>query len=83
MKKHYLITNEIRDGEHEYHDTGLWLFNENPTEKEILIESFFGHKEIEKVWDGWEEKGFGYRIVSVHSIKEIKEEHVDILKLYL
>ena len=82
MKKYYLITNEIRDGEHEYHDTGLWLFNENPTEKEILIESFFGHKEIEKVWDGWQAKR-GYRIVSVHSIKEIKEEHVDFLKLYL
>ena len=83
MKKQYLITNEIRDGEQEYHDTGIWMLNDDPTEKEILIESFFGHDEIEQVWNGWEEKGYDYRIVSVHSIKEIDPKHLDILKLYI
>ncbi len=83
MKKYYLITNEIRDGEHEYHDTGIWMLNDDPSEKEILIESFFGHDKIEQVWNGWEEKGCDYRIVNVHSIKEIDPKHLDILKLYI
>lgn len=82
---HYVVTNEIKDGEYTYHDTGIWTLNDslpNLTEKKVLIETFFGHDDIIREWKGWSAR-HDYRIVSLYTIKSVEKSHLDIINLYL
>jgi len=82
--KHYLITIETRDGEHEYWDRWLYQCDENTTDIDILKE-FTGIDEEgdwSLVYSSWYENLNGYRHYQVRGRQYVTPEDLTILQKY-
>jgi hypothetical protein len=84
--KSYLITINIRDGEHEYTDKTILELTDEQTENPSGILSLWqGLSESEEpveVYSTWYELDSNYRHYQVYHIQEIEAEHARILRLY-
>ena len=89
MNKRYVVTIEIRDGEHEYFSTCQHQLDPEEMDKAedrdaYILKDVHGYDHVES-WSGWWEadNGYDYRLYRVHSLKEIEEpEHVELLQSY-
>ena len=87
--KTYVVTIEIRDGEHEYLSTYQHQLDAEELDKAedrdlYILKDLHGCDHIE-CWSGWWERddGYDYRHYRVYSLVEIKEEeHISLLKSY-
>lgn len=80
--RHYLVKMEIRDGEFEYYEMQIMVFEEEPTEEQIIEEYTCSTIDIDH-GNGWYETIDCRRWFCLHSSTEIKPEHVDILEKYI
>ena len=87
--KTYVVTIEIRDGEHEYFSTCQHQLDPEEMDKAedrdaYILKDVHGCDHIE-CWSGWWEadNGYDYRMYRVYSLVEIEDpEHVNLLKNY-
>jgi len=89
MNKRYVVTIEIRDGEHEYFSTCQHQLDPEEMGKAenrdaYVLKDINGHDHVES-WSGWWEvdNGYDYRLYRIYSLVEIRElEHAEILRSY-
>ena len=87
--KTYVVTIEIRDGEHEYFSTCQHQLDPEAMDKaedrdSYILKDVHGYDHVE-TWSGWWEadNGYDYRMYRVYSLVEIKDpEHINLLKNY-
>ena len=87
--KTYVVTIEIRDGEHEYFSTCQHELDPEAIDKAedsdvYVLNDIHGDNHIES-YTGWyeAENGYDYRLYRVYSLVEIKDpEHTKLLQSY-
>ena len=89
MNKRYVVTIEIRDGEHEYFSTCQHQLDPEEMVKAedrdaYILKDVHGYDHVEAYVGWWEaDNGYDYRLYRVYSLVEIKDpEHINVLKNY-
>ena len=83
MKK-YLVVVKTYDGEFEYLDKTIMALDCDPSDSKQVLFEYTGDEGLEDL-DGYGRytSESDYRHYLLYSIREIKEEHIEILKEYL
>ena len=80
-KERFVVTVTIRDGEHEYNVTHLCLVDVKGDM--IQLDKFMRDFYDAKGSGEWKEIDNDYRLICVHSYKEVSDEEYEILKKFL